>query len=343
MKKLLCELCGGNDFTKGDDGLFMCGYCRTKYTPAQAQSMMIEGTVRVDRSRESDNLVTLATNALDSNNHREAFDFATRALEIDPKNSVAWYVKGDAAGWLSDLKSLRIVEMVNAFKASFEFAATEERDDLHKKCAGVLNAVGVACSNISLQHSQKFASVEGTWEEHVARCQQIISAFKISYAWHPIRQPLDNIVTVASNLIIGATYKYWDSTWNAERTGVRQLSEAEKQGMQELIESTAKEIQKIDPAFVAPKPKTQTGCFVVTATMGSERSLPVVALREFRDVVLADYAIGRRFIKWYYALGPIVADYIEPSRVLRLISLALVVAPSTAVALLALKVKRITR
>jgi len=80
MKRLVCELCGGNDFTKGDDGLFVCGYCRTKYTPAQAQSMIVEGTVRVDRSGEVGNLITLASNALASSNNQEAFDFANKVL-----------------------------------------------------------------------------------------------------------------------------------------------------------------------------------------------------------------------------------------------------------------------
>jgi len=305
--------------------------------------MIVEGTVRVDRSGEVGNLITLASNALASSNNQEAFDFANKVLEIDPRNSAAWYIKGAAAGWLSNLKNLRILEMINSLKASLEFAGEDEQADLKRKCAETLVTVSVACSNISLQHAEKFASVEGTWEEHVSRCQQVISALKVSYAWLPIRRSLDNIVTVASNLIVGATYKYWDSTWSAERTGVRQLSEADKQEMRALIDWASREIQNIDPTFVAPKPKTQTGCFVITATMGDEASIPVAVLREFRDIVLVQYALGRRFIEWYYTSGPKIADRIEPSRILRFVSLVLLVTPCTAVALLLLRMKKYTR
>ena len=342
VKKLVCELCGGNAFTKGDDGLFICEYCRTKYTPAQAQSMMVEGTVRVDRSGEVGNLLALANNALNSNNNQEALDFSNKVLEIDPHNSAAWYVKGTAAGWLSNLKNLRIAEMINAFQTALQFSPENENDDLKSKCGEALISVGVACSNLSLEHTDKFASVDGAWGEHVNRCRQIISAFKVSYAWHPCRKSLDNIITVASNLIVGATYKYWDSAWNTERTGVRELPESDKREMQSIIDWASGEVKKIDPDFVTPKPQTQTGCFVITATMGNAESLPVVALREFRDVILVDYTFGRRFVSWYYKFGPRIADYIEPSLVLRFLSLALIVIPCTAIALLLLQIRRPT-
>lgn len=47
MKALVCELCGGNELTKEDDGFFHCVHCGTKYTVEAARKLMIDGVVQV--------------------------------------------------------------------------------------------------------------------------------------------------------------------------------------------------------------------------------------------------------------------------------------------------------
>lgn len=339
MKKLVCELCGSNDFTKDNDGLFVCDYCRTKYTPEQAQSMMVEGTVRVDRSGDVANLITIATNAFESGNYAETYDYANRALEIDPKLAMAWYLKGAAAGWSSTLNSFRVTEMVNALKSAMGYATDEDGAVLRQRCAAQVNSVAISYFNNSRAHLNEFANVDGTWEEHVARCQQVIGTLQTSYEWDPIRQPLDNIIMVASNLLGGTTYQQLNASGNvAMIPGVRALTKAQRRDMQLLIDATAGELRKFDPSFVTPKPKTSP-CFVVTATMGRDSAPPVVILRDFRDTVLIDYGAGRKFIGWYYTQGPRIADTIAASQTLRLLSFVLVVAPSTAAAWIVMRLR----
>lgn len=342
MNKLVCELCGSNSLTKTDD-LFVCDYCRTRYTPEQARKMLVEGTIRVDRSGDIGSLKEIATKALESNNNKEALEYANRILEIDPKNSAAWYIKGVSSGWLSSINNLRIIEMINAFKSCIDYAEDEERERIKESCASQVNIIGVACWNTSLNHVNQFASVDGAWEGHVVCGRHALEGFRASYVWHTDRQPLENIVTVAASLINGAAYQYWDPVWNAQRTKVRQLSDADKAEMHSLIESTSEKIRETDKDYVTPKPVTQTGCFVVTATMGDEDAAPVIVLREFRDVILVKHKYGRSFVKWYYAVGPNIASRIKQSRVLRLCSLIFVVLPSASIAFLYLKSRRNNR
>lgn len=339
MNKLICELCGSNSLTKVDD-LFVCDYCRTKYTPEQARKMLVEGSVRLDRSGDIGGLNEIATKALESKNYKEAFEYANRILEIDPRSSAAWYAKGVSSGWLSTVSNIRILEMINAFKTCIDFAKDQERERLKEKCASQVNIICVACWNISLHHVSQFASVDGTWEGHVACARQALDGFSLSHAWHPDRQPLDNIVVVASGLINGAAYQYWDPVWNAQRTKVRQLSDAGKAEMQSLIESAGEKIRKSDEGYVTPKPVTQTDCFVVTATMGSEEAVPVRVLREYRDTVLVYSKHGRSFVNWYYMAGPRIARCIRGSYILRWCSLVLAVLPSTLIAFLCLQCRR---
>jgi hypothetical protein len=54
------------------------------------------------------------------------------------------------------------------------------------------------------------------------------------------------------------------------------------------------------------------GCYVATAVYGSYNCPEVWALRRFRDQVLQPYAIGRMFVRAYYAISPrLVCKYGE--------------------------------
>lgn len=342
MKRLVCELCGSGDFTKDPDGLFVCDFCRTKYTPAQAQSMVVEGTVRIDRSGEVDNLITLSADALASNNYQAGYEYANRALEIDPVNGSAWFAKGAGAGVSSTIQDFRVLEMTNAFKSSIQFTAEEDREAVRRRAAAHVNGASKACYKMTRDHlGSNIASEPGTWDAHVARCQEVIGALQISYQWNPDREPLDTITTIASDLIRGVLYET-SRHGGKPIVGGRTLTPQAMQEMQVLIDSTAEEIKRLDPSHVGPErhmaPKS--GCFVVSATMGDESALPVLILREFRDAVLENYGAGRRFINSYYDHGPAIANVIQTSRALRSMSFVLIVAPATAIAWVVMRLQR---
>ncbi|CAB4932291.1 MAG: hypothetical protein F2842_01605 [Actinobacteria bacterium] len=133
MQRLICELCKSNNFTKDDEGYFVCDYCRTRYTPSQAQSMMVEGTVRLDRSGDVANLTAMSTNALSARNHRECYEYANRVLEIEPANSEAWFLKGTSIGWQS-AEQPRVTELVYAYQRAIEYAHDDETGTITPRC-----------------------------------------------------------------------------------------------------------------------------------------------------------------------------------------------------------------
>lgn len=53
-------------------------------------------------------------------------------------------------------------------------------------------------------------------------------------------------------------------------------------------------------------------CFVATAAYGDPGHPDVVALRAFRDNHLVRYAVGRRFIRFYWVVGPRMARFTTP-------------------------------
>jgi hypothetical protein len=340
MKRISCELCQSNDFTKDADGLFVCDYCRAKYTPEQAQALMGEGTVRVDKSEELTNLVALAGQAIRGGNHQEVYSYASRALEVDPRNSEAWRLKGVAAGWLSTIFDVRTSEMVSSFESAIEHAADEARYALRTTCAEDTLAVVNACYLISYKSAQESAILPSSWEQHIIATESIIGALQKSYEWKPSDAPLRKIVQVASELIAGVPFEHFNGT--EMEPMFRILTPEATLAKQQLIAAVSLEITKYDPNFAAPKTNSPAGaaeskCFVVTATMGSETSLPVITLRNFRDTFLMPSVAGRQFVSWYYEVGPIVAERIQRSVALRAVSFGLIVFPSTVLAWLTLR------
>ena len=70
-----------------------------------------------------------------------------------------------------------------------------------------------------------------------------------------------------------------------------------------------------------------SGCFVATATMRNYNHPIVLDLRNFRDLFLLKSWHGRLFVKSYYSFGPFFARLISKSKLLRLLSLNLLIKP----------------
>ena len=58
-------------------------------------------------------------------------------------------------------------------------------------------------------------------------------------------------------------------------------------------------------------------CFIATAAYGTETASQLDILRDFRDQVLLESALGSRFVDAYYKISPPVADFIAKNDFLR--------------------------
>jgi len=83
MNAIICELCGSNDVVK-KDGLYICQHCGTKYTVEEAKKLI--GTVKIDRTDETEKLLTLARRAREEKNSENAEKYYGLVLQNDPDN-----------------------------------------------------------------------------------------------------------------------------------------------------------------------------------------------------------------------------------------------------------------
>ena len=71
----------------------------------------------------------------------------------------------------------------------------------------------------------------------------------------------------------------------------------------------------------------KAGCFVATAACGDANAWEVLALREFRERVLAPNAIGRLFVEAYYLFSPPFASFISRWPLVRIATRTVLIRP----------------
>lgn len=161
MKKIVCELCEGTEFTK-ENGMFVCHGCGTRYTVEEAKSMMreVEGDAPAvtpaapapapvmpavnPNQQQIDNFLLLATNAYEADNRQEAENYCNQAISLDAMNYKAWFLKGKAVGWSSTSKKPRVEEAAHSFCKAIDFAPEEEKEELKSQAVDELKRLGIA-------------------------------------------------------------------------------------------------------------------------------------------------------------------------------------------------------
>lgn len=89
--------------------------------------------------------------------------------------------------------------------------------------------------------------------------------------------------------------------------------------------NTADESSQEDGSSNSEEPDSD--CFIATAAYGTHLATDIDVLRDFRDENLKTNAPGRLFIDAYYKVGPVAADVIEESSILRAYTRHIVVKP----------------
>ena len=118
MKKMACEVCGGNLIKK--DNYWVCENCGGKYTTEEAKKLLVEvditgSSVIVENNAKYDNLIKLANMALDGKNYPEAERQANTALTMQSDNYEAYVIKARAINAQSTDSQSRIREAFNCY------------------------------------------------------------------------------------------------------------------------------------------------------------------------------------------------------------------------------------
>lgn len=92
MKRLTCEVCGGTDLIKQED-VFVCENCGCKYSLEEVKKLLVEGTVKIDKSGEIQNFLRRVFMFLEDSDWKIANEYCERVLDLDPENAEAYLGK----------------------------------------------------------------------------------------------------------------------------------------------------------------------------------------------------------------------------------------------------------
>ena len=88
MTRITCEVCGSIDLVK-KESLFECQHCGCKYSLEEVKKLMVEGTVKIDKSDEIQSLLTRAFMLLEEGKWADACELLNKILSQNPENAQA--------------------------------------------------------------------------------------------------------------------------------------------------------------------------------------------------------------------------------------------------------------
>lgn len=140
MKAIQCQMCRGVDFIK-QDGLLVCQSCGLKYTPEEAQKLLIElsGKVEVKGISSVENDLKHGEQCLKASDWKAAFEAFGKAIEKQTDNFQAWY--GCLRAITQEFKSVDLswvqIDGIKGLKAilhnCIHFASNEEKQNIFEE------------------------------------------------------------------------------------------------------------------------------------------------------------------------------------------------------------------
>jgi hypothetical protein len=143
----------------------------------------------------------------------EAEGYASRIIEVDPRDYQAWITKGQAAGWQSSLRSIRIVEAANCFAKGVELAPESERDHVETYVSGQVSRMAEGIINLRAGIYVEYPEPDQA-EPFEGDLRQILAAARslLDRSGTVVDGILEEIATQINNVVV----KAWSETIQPE-------------------------------------------------------------------------------------------------------------------------------
>lgn len=312
MGRLICEICGQDDFQK-EDSLFVCKGCGCKYTIEEAKKLMAEdttidvsgSTVKIDISDELTNLYTLARRALDANDYARAMRYYEDILIKDVNSWEATFYLTYLPALNCKLTSIRNAanSVERILPSTFELIDSHVEEDRKKDAWIDVHSRVTVLAFMMFKSTYDYVVKTGLSEQ--------------------TRNDMSSWGTASFSMLI----QLGDLLMNCKH-----CNGMAKEAYEKVIKMTqndgylrdlfsrarnvaAEKIKQIDPEFSLPEPpqppqsENSGACYVATAVYGSYDCPEVWTLRRYRDFCLAETWYGRSFVRVYYAVSPTLVKW----------------------------------
>lgn len=178
----VCKSCGvGSTYEReGDDFTFYMVEVEVTNNNFIENATFVTGG---GNTENLDNLLTLMRQAHHSNNYEDCYAYASRVLEQDPKNGMAWFYKGLAAGYTSSLAAFRTKEVMTCYRNALSHSAGKEKNSIRGMSSLLIDLARSFVSQ-SRDHSVQYSHVDGHNEDHFKdiqqACNMLLDIFKLT-------------------------------------------------------------------------------------------------------------------------------------------------------------------
>lgn len=224
----VCKSCGvGSSYEReGDDFTFYIVEAEVTNNNFIQHATFVTGG---NSAGNLDNLLALMRQAHHANNYQDCYAYASRVLEEDPKNGMAWFYKGLAAGYTSSLAAFRSKEVMTCYRNALSNSSGKENNSIRGMSSLLIDLARGFVSQ-SRDHSSQYSQVESAHEDHFKDIRQACTMLLDIYKLTKNKEALKAIVDFTS------TYDEFKST----------------------RKETLKLLEGIDPKFVQAKKDEKT-------------------------------------------------------------------------------------
>jgi len=276
FKAAICPSCGGSLQVPDDRDSVKCMYCGTDIIVRQA--------IQAGAGVNIHNLLDLAVTAANAENFKEAYDYYSKVLEIDIKNTEAWFGKAKAAGWLSTISDSRFPEVKSGFQNAITYAPEGDKKALMIQCAATISQLSDAYYVLIKNYIVDNASIQGVWENYLSQSKNVISLLEFGHGLNPDNKDIMyTIIQICKNNLEGVKYDYgvtysntYGETIHGTEDKVLRVTESEKIFFTEKMNLFSNKLKLLEPGFKTPeiKRKYDTNeifcicCIVVIVVIG---------------------------------------------------------------------------
>lgn len=271
MAALVCDICGGK-LVMGSGGIAVCDSCGMEHSPDRMNEKIqeVKGVVRVDNSHMADNWMKMGTAAAEAGNNKEAYEYFTKVIEVDPSNWRAIYEKGKAGAWQSTLANLRISELYQGIKMALEIIdgldlSEEELHSIKNEFAVALFDINNAITDLMDQNlfdlDDKYFDAHwdqmwNTRQRHITNVEQLEDALSL-IADLTDDLSKSNVIEFKKRMCIDlrnacSSIQYWTS-YSQENLGYLGFSVNEKKQYLDKYWCLVDEIREVEPNFGTDK------------------------------------------------------------------------------------------
>ena len=317
MKAIVCEMCGSQEFAK-QDGLFICQGCGMKYSVEEAKKLMIEvegepkvNTVRIDNSKELENLYLIARRAKNDNNAENASKYYDMIMIKDPTSwEASFYVVYFKAQKckIAEIQSASIsvsncIDTVLNLIKDYVNDRNEQIAAVKEVASRCINIANMLFNGAKSHYDGIDVSIQDRYRQEMLN--NCCAARDIDYLFGDYTDSIFKDYPELKSTAVEA----WKEGITKHNSVMSYF--ANKEVNKNKIMEYVSKIQKYESSYVAPIVNTSSGCgcYVATAVYGSYDCPQVWTLRRYRDYTLSQTWYGRTFIKTYYAVSPTLVKW----------------------------------